>query len=44
MKKDSEISEDDEKKLLKELQDFTDDWIKKVDEAEKAKEKEIMEV
>ncbi|MEN6445596.1 MAG: ribosome recycling factor [Candidatus Cloacimonas sp.] len=44
MKKDSEISEDDEKKQLKELQDLTDDWIKKIDEAEKAKEKEIMEV
>jgi ribosome recycling factor len=44
MKKDSEISEDDEKKLLKELQDITDEWIKKIEEAEKAKEKEIMEV
>ena len=44
MKKDSEISEDEEKKLLKELQDITDDWIKKIDESEKAKEKEIMEV
>ena len=44
MKKDSEMSEDDEKKLLKELQDITDEWIKKIDEVEKAKEKEIMEV
>lgn len=44
MKKDSEISEDDEKKLLKELQDITDEWIGKIDEVEKAKEKEIMEV
>jgi ribosome recycling factor len=43
-KKDSEISEDDEKKLLKEIQDATDDWIKKVDEAEKLKEKEILEI
>lgn len=43
-KKDSEISEDDEKKLLKEIQDTTDDWIKKVDEAEKIKEKEILEI
>ncbi|MCK9611193.1 MAG: ribosome recycling factor [Candidatus Cloacimonas sp.] len=43
-KKDSEISEDEEKKQLKELQDLTDEWIKKIDEAEKAKEKEIMEV
>ncbi|MDY0151127.1 MAG: ribosome recycling factor [Candidatus Cloacimonas sp.] len=44
MKKDGEISEDEEKKLLKELQDITDEWIKKIEEAEKAKEKEIMEV
>lgn len=44
MKKDSEIGEDEEKKLLKEVQDITDEWIKKIDEAEKAKEKEIMEV
>ncbi len=44
MKKDSEISEDEEKKLLKELQEITDDWIKKIEESEKAKEKEIMEV
>lgn len=44
MKKDSEISEDEEKKLLKELQDITDEWVKNIDEAEKAKEKEIMEV
>ena len=44
MKKDSEISEDDEKKLLKELQDITDEWIKKIDEVEKSKEKEILEV
>ncbi len=42
--KNSEISEDEEKKLLKDVQDLTDDWIKKIDEAEKAKEKEIMEV
>ncbi|PKN72275.1 MAG: ribosome recycling factor [Candidatus Cloacimonetes bacterium HGW-Cloacimonetes-3] len=44
MKKDSEISEDEEKKFLKEVQDITDEWIKKIDEAEKAKELEIMEV
>jgi ribosome recycling factor len=43
MKKDSEISEDDEKKLLKEVQDITG-WITKIDEVEKSKEKEIMEV
>ncbi|GAB1365406.1 MAG TPA: ribosome recycling factor [Candidatus Cloacimonas sp.] len=44
MKKDSQIGEDEEKKLLKELQDITDEWIKKIDDSEKAKEKEIMEV
>lgn len=44
MKKDGEISEDDETKQLKEIQDLTDDWVKKIDEAEKVKEKEIMEV
>ncbi|MDD2684064.1 MAG: ribosome recycling factor [Candidatus Cloacimonetes bacterium] len=44
MKKDSDISEDDEKKVLKEVQDITDEWIKKIDEVEKSKEKEIMEV
>jgi ribosome recycling factor len=43
-KKDSEISEDEEKKLLKEIQDVTDEWIGKVDEAEKLKEKEILEI
>lgn len=42
--KDGEISEDEEKKLHKEIQDLTDDWIKKIDEVEKAKEKEILEV
>jgi len=44
MKKDSKISEDDETKLLKEIQVMTDKWILKVDEAEKNKEKEIMDV
>lgn len=44
MKKDGEFGEDEEKKLLKDLQELTDDWIKKIDEAEKAKEKEVMEV
>jgi ribosome recycling factor len=44
VKKDGEISEDDEKRHLKEIQDVTDKWITKVDEAEKVKEKEIMEV
>ena len=44
MEKDSEISEDQQHKLLKDLQEITDEWINKMDEAEKAKEKEIMEV
>lgn len=44
MKKNSEISEDDEKKLTQEIQDLTDIWVKKVDESAKIKEKEIMEV
>src|SRR5574344_1027812 len=37
MKKDVEISEDDEKKVLKEIQDITDEWIKKIDDVEKSK-------
>ncbi len=39
----SEITEDDEKKLQKDIQDLTDKYIKKVDEACAAKEKELME-
>ena len=41
--KNSEISEDDLKKYTKEVQDIIDEYIKKVDEVLKAKEKEIME-
>lgn len=43
-KKDGDISEDDEKRFLKEIQETTDEWIGKVDEAEKLKEKEILEI
>ncbi|HCL80422.1 MAG TPA: ribosome recycling factor [Synergistaceae bacterium] len=43
MEKDSTISEDDLKKYTKEVQDITDEFIKKVDETLKVKEKEIME-
>jgi ribosome recycling factor len=43
MEKDSKITEDDLKKFSKEVQDITDDAIKKIDEIFKAKEKEIME-
>lgn len=42
--KDKEISEDDEKRALKEVQDLTDAHIKKVDEAVKKKEQELMTV
>lgn len=44
MQKNSEINEDEEKKLLSDIQTKTDEWIKKIDEAIKNKEKEIMEI
>lgn len=44
LKKDSEITEDDQKKAEKELQDMLDKYIKKVDEALAAKEKELMAI
>ena len=39
----SEITEDDLKKLTKDVQDITDSYIKKIDEVYKLKEKEILE-
>jgi ribosome recycling factor len=42
--KDKEISEDDEKRALKSVQELTDDHIKKIDEMMKKKEKELMTV
>jgi ribosome recycling factor len=42
--KDSEISEDDSRRGQKEVQEITDEFIKKVDEALEKKEAEIMEV
>ena len=42
LKKNSEITEDDQKKAEKDLQDLLDKYIKKVDEALAAKEKELM--
>jgi len=42
--KKSEITEDDQKKGEKELQDLTDKYIKKVDEMCAKKEKELMEI
>ncbi len=42
LKKNSEITEDDQKKAEKDLQDLLDKMTKKVDEALAAKEKELM--
>ena len=44
LKKDSTITEDDQKKAEKDLQELTDKYIKKVDEACAVKEKELMEL
>ena len=44
LKKDSEITEDDQIKAEKDLQELTDKYIKKVDEVCGAKEKELMEL
>ena len=42
LKKNSEITEDDQKKAEKDLQDLLDKYIKKVDDACATKEKELM--
>ena len=44
MEKSSEITEDDLKVAEKKLQDYTDRYIKDVDKAAEAKEKDIMEI
>ena len=44
LKKNSEITEDDQKKAEKDLQTLLDKYIKKVDEALAAKEKELMAI
>ncbi len=44
LKKNSEITEDDQKKAEKDLQDMLDQFIKRVDEACAAKEKELMAI
>ena len=44
MKKNNEITEDDQKKAEKDLQDLLDKYIKKVDAATAAKEKELMAI
>jgi len=43
LEKDKKISQDDEKKGLKSIQDLTDEFVGKVDSLVKAKEKEILE-
>ena len=44
LKKNNEITEDDQKKAEKDLQDMLDQYIKKVDAALAAKEKELMSI
>ena len=44
LKKNSEITEDDQKKAEKDLQDLLDQYIKKVDVVLAAKEKELMSI
>ena len=44
LKKNNEITEDEQKKAEKDLQDLLDKHIKKVDEATAAKEKELMAI
>ncbi len=44
MKKNSEITEDDQKYGEEELQKITDDFVKRIDEIAAAKTKEIMEI
>ena len=44
LKKNSEITEDDQKKAEKDLQDLLDKMIKKVDDATAVKEKELMAI
>ena len=44
LKKNNEITEDDQKKAEKNLQDMLDKYIKKVDETLAAKEKELMAI
>ena len=44
LKKNNEITEDDQKKAEKDLQDLLDKYIKKADDALAAKEKELMSI
>lgn len=42
LEKDKALSQDDAKKALKSIQDLTDEYVKKIDELVKSKEKEIL--
>ena len=42
--KDKKISEDEEKDALKKVQDMTNAYIEKIDELQKKKEAEILEI
>ena len=44
LKKDSQITEDEQKKAEKDLQDLLDKFTKRADEALAAKEKELMAI
>ena len=44
LKKANEITEDDQKKAEKDLQDLLDQYIKKVDSANEAKDKELLSI
>ena len=44
LEKDGAISQDDQKKMGEEIQRFTDDAVKRIDETLKTKEQEIMQV
>lgn len=44
LQKEGKITEDERAEALKQIQEFTDDYIRRMDEALKAKEAEIMEV
>lgn len=44
LEKDKEISEDDHKRGEKEIQELTDQYVKKIDDIVEAKEKELMEI
>ena len=44
MEKNGELTEDDLKKGLDQIQKMTDDGVKKIDEAVAKKEKEVLEV